>query len=195
MNPRNDSGLTWPEVIVAVTIVGILLAVAIPAIEPRPRTGQMTRALSNMRQLHLATQTMALDGLLATNRAWAWPGDTGGTFSNWARNLVPDYLSTNDFCKLLSVHGLRLPNDVLPMGNTNAILVYAVTEEQDGSYVFLTTANFTNVSKGGTPLDKNAKPFGDKGFVVFRKGGDGAILMRSQWSNTNLIGSYTPLLK
>jgi hypothetical protein len=53
--------------------------------------------------------------------------------------------------------------------------------------VFLTTANWTN----GQPLGQDAKPYGNKGFVVFRKGGDGAILLPKQYNSTNVIGQVT----
>jgi len=38
-------------------------------------------------------------------------------------------------------------------------------------------------------------PFGNKGFVVFRKAGDGAILMPKQVGQTNVIGAFAPLCR
>jgi hypothetical protein len=38
------------------------------------------------------------------------------------------------------------------------------------------------------------KPFGTKGFVVFRKGGDGTVLQMSQATNTNVIGGAATVL-
>jgi hypothetical protein len=48
---------------------------------------------------------------------------------------------------------------------------------------YITTANYTN----GQPLSPVAKPFGDKGFVVFKKGGDGAVFLQAQATNTTLL--------
>lgn len=196
MNPRKNAAFTWVEALVCLAVIGILAALALPAITAGPtKPGLMTQALSNMKQLHLATQQMALDGESSGDRALGWPGDTGGTFSSWVQNLVPGYLSTNDFCKLLSGPGVVVRPGKVPatMGEC-AVRVYAVGTNSPETAVFLTSANFTNSPEGGAPLEKSAKPYGDKGFVVFRKGGDGAILMKRQVGLTNLIGSFVPLL-
>lgn len=197
MNPRSKAAFTWIEFLVVLCIVGVLLALALPSTGGSGLTkGTMTQALSNMKQLHLATQQMALDGETAGNTNLGWPGDTGGTFTNWARLLVPAYLSTNDFCKLLSAPGKIVPPGKLPESmSSGAVLVYAVGTNSPATAVFLTSANFTNTPQGGAPLEKNARPFGDKGFVVFRKGGDGVILLPRQVSQTNIIGAYVPVVK
>jgi prepilin-type N-terminal cleavage/methylation domain-containing protein len=190
-------GFTWIELIVVIAIISVLAILALPAIFATPdRGGQGTQMLGNMRQLHLATQTVALDGTTTGDTNLGWPGDTGGTFTNWAKQLVPDYLTTNDFCKLLSAPGKRVPSGRMPSAMTErAILVYAVSSNSPSDAVFLTTANFTNGPGSGQPLQEGAVPFGKKLFVVFRKGGDGAILLPKQVGNTNVIGSYVPLLK
>lgn len=57
--------MTLPEAIVGlfvvISLIGILLALSMPAITAGPVKGRMTQTLSNMKQLHLATQTMSLD--------------------------------------------------------------------------------------------------------------------------------------
>lgn len=188
---------TWIEALVCLAIIGILAALALPAVTGSSGGhGGFTQTLSNMRQLHLATQQMALDGQTTTNPALGWPGDTDGTFSNWEIQLVPGYLTTNDFRKLLSAPGKIIDLDALPLTmRETAILVYAAREDSPGDAVFLTSGNFTNTPNGGMPLEKSAKPYGEKGFVVFRKGGDGVILLKRQVGQTNVIGSFVPLLK
>lgn len=196
MYPRQQSGLTLVE---ALVIIGILVALAL--VTPHCwqthtlKKGQMTQTLSNMKQLHLATQTMAMDGTTIPDTNLGWPGDTGGTFTNWVRLLVPDYLSTNDLCKMLSAPGVITPINSLPSANNTALRVYSVSSNSPPLSVFLTTANFTNSPTGGNALDPKAKPYGDKGFVVFRKEGSGAILQSRQIGQTNVIGSYVPLCK
>lgn len=195
MSHRRKAPYTWKEIIVASSVfVVLLLGVGIFILTQISRPAK-EGMLGRMRQLHLATLSMALDGTTTGDTNLAWPGTHDGTFSTWARNIVPAYLSTNDFCYLLS--GQRAAGEpvALPTKNTNSILVYGVTDEQDGSYVFLTSANFTNTPTGGGPLRPDATPYGNKGFVVFRKAGDGAYLRPDQTGQTNVIGLYAPLLR
>jgi type II secretory pathway pseudopilin PulG len=197
MSPRRDAAFTWVEAMVAIAVIGVLLLLVLPSpffSRGRLVSGQKTQTLSNMKQLHLATQSMALDGVSERNTNLAWPGDTGGTFTDWMRQLVPTYLGTNDFCKLLSAPGVVYGTHCRTM-NEGALCIYAVRDESSDSTVFLTTANFTNTPLGGAPLLKSAKPYGDTGFVVFRKGGDGAILLKDRVGKTNIIGTWVPLLK
>jgi type II secretory pathway pseudopilin PulG len=199
MNIPRNAGFSWVEVIVTLAILSFVAFVILPAlyngIVYRHGYGG-TQVLSNTKQLHLATQQMALDGETTGDKSLGWPGDTGGTFTNWMRKLVPAYLGTNDFCKLLSAPGVIVRRDYFPTNMSNrAVVVYAVSSNSAPETVFLTSANFTNSPTGGTPLLKTAKPFGTKGFIVFRKAGDGAILARKQVGDTNLIGAYAPPVK
>ena len=193
---HRQHAFTWVEAIVCFCIVVILIALALPAVTTDRRGARMIQVLSNMKQLHLATTQMALDGSTTGDTNLGWPGDTGGTFTNWTAQLVPSYLNTNDFCKLLSGPGKIVPPGKIPTSMANsAVLVYAISTNSSGNTVFLTSANFTNTPNGGAPLDPKTKPFGNEGFVVFRKAGDGAILLPRQTNQTNIIGSYVPLLK
>lgn len=195
MTSRRCAAFTWVEMLVVIFVVTVLILLALPPITSGHGYSPRTATLSNMKQLQLATQSMALDGVTTGLTNLAWPGSIDSTFANWAKSIVPDYLPTNDFCKLLSASNFPVDPRTLPTKNQNAILVYAVNEEQNGKHVFLTTANFTNTPTGGKALRANAKPFGDKFFVVFRKGGEGAILLANQVGDTNLIGSFAPLLR
>lgn len=194
MFPQNDNGLTLVEALVIVAIIGALAFLALPAFNSHPhRGGTMTQTLSHMKQLQMATQMMALDGMEREDTNLGWPGDTDGTFSNWTAQLLKGkYLTESDLCKLLSAPGIVVKK--LSSTNNTALLVYAIREDNDGNAVFLSTANFTNTPTGGI-LDPNAKPYGNKGFVVFRKAADGVILAAKQAGQTNLIGSYVPLCR
>ena len=197
MNPRREAAFTWLELLVCLSIAGILIALALPSITVGPtRPGQMTQSLSNMKQLLMATQQMVLDGETTANTNLGWPGETGGTFTNWARQLVPAYLSTNDFCKLLSAAGKIVPRDKMPESMSNsAVLVYAVSNKSPSDTVLFSSANFIHSPSGSSALNATNKPFGNKGFVIFHKGGDGAILLPKQVRATNIIGAYAPLCR
>jgi type II secretory pathway pseudopilin PulG len=187
----NGCGILFAAGVIAVAI----FALSLPGIIPSLTKGQMTQTLSNMRQLQLATSAMAQDGIATTNANLGWPGDTGGTFSNWVQHVSPEYLGKADLCKLLSAPKFVIKTNAIPTSNSAAVLMYAVSTNSPADAVFLTTANFTNTPEGGLPPSPSAKPYGDEGFVVFRSGGDGAILKANHAGRTNSIGSFVPLCK
>lgn len=199
MKRLRSSAFTLIELLVVISIIGILAALALPAITSALTKGQMTQTLSNMKQLHLATQQMALDATTTGDTNLGWPGDAGSNFTAWATNLMGgNYLTPNDLAKLLSAPGVIVapPSSVSSAPTKSALVIYQVTENSDGATVFLSTANFTNSASGGTAPAATAKPYGNKGYVVFRKAGDGAILQPRQVGSTytNIIGQFTNVL-
>jgi len=194
---KRNSGLTATEGLVALVVgIGVLFVLTGGGqicLTSSIRKGQMTQTISNMKQLQLATHSMALDGQITKDTALGWPGDSSGSFSNWVQNVAPAYLTTRDLIKLLSAPGFVLPTNSLPTRNTNAALLYAVKEISGSNTVLFTTANFTNTGRGGlAPLAKS-RPYGTEGFVVMRKDGHGDILKISSAGNANKVGAFAPL--
>lgn len=194
MNHRNQAGITLVELLVIIGIILILFLVHTPGHGGSISKAQMIQSLSNMKQIHLTCQQMALDGETTGDPSLGWPGSYA-TFDKWATNVVPGYLSKNDFCKIVSAPGFIVPAGKLPRMNETAVRLYAVTKDSPTNAVLLTSANFTNTPTGGEPLSPAAKPFGDKGFVVLRKNGDGSLMFPRQVGQTNVIGSFVPMCR
>ncbi len=198
---KRSSGFTLIELLVVISIIAILASLALPAITGALARGQMTQTLSNMKQLHLVAQQMALDSTTTGDTNIGWPGDMGTSWAAWATNVVNGYMSTNDFAKMVSAPGVTAPPNTSPsgftVGVTRALILYPVRETNDTATVLFTSANFTNTTGGGERPASAAKPYGDKGYIVFRKGGDGSILQARQTGTafTNIIGGFagTPL--
>ncbi len=196
---RSLRAFTLIELLVVISIIAILASLALPAITSALARGQMTQTLSNMKQLHLVAQTMALDATTTGDTNVGWPGDLmpvgNRTWAGWVSNAVPAYIKTNDIVKVLGAPGI-VPNpanltSLAPGTNGGrAVILYQVAETNNSGTVLFSSSNFTNTAAGQATLASSALPYGDKGFVVFRKGGDGAVLQARQSTNTNIIGEF-----
>ncbi len=178
---------TLIELLVVISIIGILAALAIPAIGNALTRAQLTQTLSNCRQLSLASFALSQEAVSTGDTTiLGFPGNN--TFSKWAEELTNAGLSTNDVAKLLTASGIT--NKAWPPTQaSSALYAYQVVDSSPGDMIFLSTKNWDASSPG--PLSPTAIPYGDKGFVVFRKGGDGAIYKANQSSSTNLLGIAT----
>ncbi|HEY5707121.1 MAG TPA: type II secretion system protein [Terrimicrobiaceae bacterium] len=191
---KSSSAFTLIELLVVISIIGILAALALPAITGALARGQMTQTLSNMRQLHLATTQMALDGLNTGDADLAWPGDVAApTFGKWVTSLVDGaYLTAKDCSKLFSAPGKIVPpaagEDDIPTKGESALYAYQVREGSEGSTVFLSTKNYDFSTGVGAELNPADVPYGNKGFVIFHKAGDGVVFQKKQATNSDLVG-------
>ena len=195
LRPKNRMviGFTLLELLVVISIIVILASLVLPNVLMALTKGQMAQTLSNERQLYLATQAMAVDGVTMGDPNLGWPGDMPSpSFSTWASALCPGYLSTNDFCKLCSAPGVVVSMDKMPtQSRETAFKIYPVQETSDGNAIFLITRNATVQGEGTSTtitLDPSVKPYGNKGCVIMHRGGDGEILLPNQLKNARAIG-------
>lgn len=157
----------------------------------------MMQMLSNMRQLQLATQQMALDSETAnrpSNIRWTCANGQPLAYAEWADLLVKHgYMNRNDFARLTTSEEKAYWLSAKRV--TNAITVYAVDNPDSNSTLLLSSRNWRGPSVDALV----GKPFFEtNGFIIFRKGGDGAILKPSDCQRMDLIGAggkfdYLPL--
>jgi len=176
--------------LVVISIIVVLAAFAGPALFSALTKGQMTGSVNNARQLFLAGQQMALDGSTNSDPTRAWPGDLSDTaaapgatpqpittLQQYVTKLVTgDYLKPGDISKLLSAPGVTCTTDAAgTLSGKSAVKIYKIKETDSTNTIFAVTANYTYA----TDLTSTAAPYGDKGFVVMRKGGDSAVLKKN----------------
>jgi prepilin-type N-terminal cleavage/methylation domain-containing protein len=189
MKIRSQSAFTLIEMLVVISIIAVLAAFAVPALTSALTKGQMTGTLNNGRQLYLAAQQMALDGAANSDPTLVWPGDDPAnitTVTQYCNRLVAnDYLKPGDLQKLLNAPGTNAtvtvsnpgPPPVVTLGGTiPAFKFFTVQDSNSANVVFLETNNYTY----NTTLNNvTTAPFGDKGFIVQRRGGDASILRKN----------------
>jgi prepilin-type N-terminal cleavage/methylation domain-containing protein len=174
---RSLRGFTLIELLVVISIIAILASLAIPAISSALVRGQMTQTLNNARQLTIATQTMSMDTTTSGGgTAWTMGSDgqmlTVDTFTQ--ELMVNKYLTVSDLRKIFAAPGVIVPTTSSNFTAENiAFSIMETRESSPSDHPFLITKNW---KKG--ELTTNA-PYGDKGFIVFRKGGDGGTFSRA----------------
>jgi prepilin-type N-terminal cleavage/methylation domain-containing protein len=199
MKTRSQSAFTLIEMLVVISIIAVLAAFAVPALTSALTKGQMTGTMNNGRQLYLAAQQMALDGAANSDPSLAWPGDYNpvpANLSAYMTSLVNnDYLKAGDVQKLLSGPGASAavtvgagpPPQPVTVAGTAAFKIFLVTESDPANVIFAESRNYiydtalAATAPGGGPNN----PFGQKGFIIQRKGGDAAILRAN---NATVVG-------
>jgi prepilin-type N-terminal cleavage/methylation domain-containing protein len=195
MTKRTSAAFTLIELLVVISIIAILAALAVPALTNALTKGQMTGTMNNARQLYLAGFQMATDGAANSDPNYSWPGDgtpVPTSLADYCTKLVQnDYLKAGDLQKILNAPGANCTvttsagdTPVVTLGGKSALKVYKVKDTDASNTIFSVSANY----KYNTALTQTDVPYGDKGFVVMRKGGDAAIFRKNQatqsgWSN------------
>jgi prepilin-type N-terminal cleavage/methylation domain-containing protein len=190
---RSLRAFTLIELLVVISIIAILAAIALPAMNNALTKAQMNTALSNLRQIHIATTSAALDAFTTQSTKFGWPGDVGISDGQGLSQMliVNDYMEPQDAAKVFAAGKIRAAQvpptaTSVPVDNI-AFNFEAVKESDPGTTVFGYTKNYGY----GVNLkdDSTTEPFRNAGFVVMRKGGDGAVYKPTQGEETGLIGN------
>jgi len=187
------SAFTLIELLVVIAIIAILAALAVPALTSALSKAQMTGTMNNMRQLYLAQFSMSNDGAATGASGLAWPGDlvtanvlgTTATLVDYANVLVANgYIRAGDALKLFNAPGAGFtgtvasgpPESLTNAAGTAAIKVYDVLESDVANAIFCVSNNYFY----DTDLTAPSVPYGIKGFITVKKGGDAAIFRAGQ---------------
>lgn len=178
---RRTRGFTLVELLVVISIIAILAGLALPAITGALTRAQLMQASSNGRQIHLAAMTSAQDATVNGSYDVAWPGDMTSAPANlvdYAKKLAEgDYLK--DF-RVLAATGIPNAGGASDVSDQKCAFSMAIVKDTNSEKMpFLATKNF---DPSAAAVNATSKPFGDKGFVVVRKGGD-AGFYRKQDAN------------
>jgi prepilin-type N-terminal cleavage/methylation domain-containing protein len=178
------SGFTLIELLVVIAIIAILAALAVPALTSALSKAQQTGTMNNARQLYLAQFQMSNDGSATGDTTSAWPGDlpTVPTTVTQYMNVLTGkgYLRGADAIKLMNAPSANYTAtvtttsgiDSLSAGSgTPALKVWIVQDVDPATTIFACTHNYVY----DTALNSSDVPYGTKGFVTIKKGGDAAI--------------------
>jgi len=206
---RSPKGFTLIELLVVISIIAVLASLAVPAVTNALTKGQLAQAMSNSRQIHMAAMSMSIDGATNSDATLGWPGDLkdNSVVSDLpgyvARLAAFDYLKPGDLkifaCVGVKAYAPGTSGTATVSGSTanlnpafqttnSGFKVHCIRENDSSNTVFLSTKNYTygEVITSGTTV-----PFGNKGFIICRKGGDATIFKAQQGGNRDLVGSIT----
>jgi len=197
---KSFSAFTLIELLVVIAIIAILAALAVPALTSALSKAQQTGTMNNGRQLYLAQFQMANDGAATGDSTSAWPGDLPtlpGTVSAYLNVLCSKgYLRGGDAIKLMNAPAASFTATVTTTGGVDtltaaagqpALKVWLVSDADPATSIFCTTMNYDY----DLPLPGAiAVPYGTKGFITVKKGGDAAVFRVGQattagWGATN----------
>lgn len=188
MKQLRTLAFTLIELLVVISIIGILAALAIPAVAGALVKGQLTGTLNNARQLQLATFSINLENE-AAGMPSAWPGSNASgqvTFAKW-RDTLTNSLSESDLRKMFSAPRVSVTNPLQAAMTATAFNVYQAGNVEDSGVIFITTRNW-DATQPSTAPSATSTPYGDKGVVVMRKGGDGQVFQQRFITDTNAVG-------
>ncbi len=214
MTKKTHAAFTLVEMLVVISIIAIIAALAFPAISGAIVRAQLTQTVSNARQVYLAGFQMATDGSTNSDPNLSWPGDytatsgstgtSGGptvvtTLQDYCNLLVAnDYLKPGDLQKVLSAPGANLvvtantatsgsTGTTVTLAGRSGLKIYKISQSDPSNAIFAASANYIY----NTALTQTSLPYGDKGFVIIRKGGDASSYRKNQATQSNTGNDIT----
>src|SRR5437764_13438916 len=181
---KRFSAFTLIELLVVIAIIAILAALAVPALTSALSKAQQTGTMNNARQLYLAQFQMSNDGSATGDASSAWPGDLPvlpGTTTDYLNVLCgKGYLKGADAIKLMNapsanytatVTTTNVIDQLSAQAGTPALKVWLNRDVDPATTIFCSTMNYVY----DTALLTAAVPYGTKGFITIKKGGDAAV--------------------
>jgi prepilin-type N-terminal cleavage/methylation domain-containing protein len=187
---KSPSAFTLIELLVVIAIIAILAALAVPALTSALSKAQMNGTMNNMRQLYLAQFQMSNDGAATGATNLAWPGelpaaDQASLQAYLNAVLRAGYLRGADVGKVISAPGAN-PTVTVTVGTPDtvalggvipaAVKVHGCIDADPAHTIFAASHNYIY----DTALLSPSVPYGQKGFIVMHKGGDGAVFRAGQ---------------
>ena len=186
---KSSSAFTLVEFLVVIAIIAILAALLVPVLTSALSKAQMTGTMNNARQLYLAQFQMSNDGSATNDATSAWPGDLAAAPADlvaYANILCgKGYLRAGDAIKMFNAPGASFTATVTNVNGadslsgatgTAALKVWGVKDGDPATTVFCTTHNYVY----DTALTNGTVPYGTKGFITVRKGGDASVFRVGQ---------------
>lgn len=190
---RTELAFTSAEAVLAAclaVLLALVLFASLPSITVGGGPGLMTEVLAKMKRLQIATKQMSLDD---RDAEWTCIQGKPMRYADWTNRLVTGgYVSAKDMALFTSAQEYGA-SWFTPL-TTNALAVFAVEDSEADSTVLFATRNW----HGPAATSLAGLPFEKRGFIIFQKGGSGAILLPNQCQRTDLIGTggkfnYLPL--
>ena len=202
INLKKLTAFTLIELLVVIAIIAILAALAVPALTSALAKAQQTGTMNNGRQLYLAQFQMANDGAATGDNTSAWPGDllvVPPDLITYLNNiLAKGYLKGADALKLCTAPSAGFTATVTAQpdgtdrlsvpGGTAALKVWMVADVNPATTIFCTSRNYDY----DTALDPTRSPYGNRGFITVKKGGDATVYRLGQataggWANPTIF--------
>src|SRR4029077_10087618 len=187
---KTSSAFTLIELLVVIAIIAILAALAVPALTSALAKAQMSVTMNNGRQLYLAQFQMSNDGLATGDATSAWPGDITpalpASLLDYLNILCgKGYLKGGDAIKMMNAPSASYTATVNTVSGIDqlsapagvaALKVWMVQDVDPATTIFCTTRNYVY----DLALVATDVPYGTKGFVTIRKGGDASVFRVGQ---------------
>jgi len=191
---KPSSAFTLIELLVVIAIIAILAALAVPALTSALSKAQQTGTMNNCRQLYLAQFQMSNDGSATGDATSAWPGDLTpalpATLEDYLNVLCgKGYLRGGDAIKLMNAPSASYTATVTTTNGvdqlsasagTAALKIWMVQDVDPATTIFCASRNYVY----DTALVGTDVPYGTKGFITIRKGGDASVYRVGQATDT-----------